>query len=125
MSEAYLHRLFPAMRSAYPSEWVETVKKAERMNATWYVPGHGFVDDAASLKAELVVFRKALEQVIAEVTRLHKAGVPCEGQGQELQTKCEAAKQANWGDLTDWTLRGGQAAIAVRKIYDELEGKLK
>ena len=50
MSEAYLHRLFPAMRSAYPSEWVETVKKAERMNATWYVPGHGFVDDAASLR---------------------------------------------------------------------------
>ena len=29
MSESYLHRIFPAMRSAYPSEWVQAVKNAE------------------------------------------------------------------------------------------------
>lgn len=119
MSEAYLHRIFPAMRSAYPSEWVETVKKAEKMNATWYVPGHGFVDDAKTLKGELAVYRKALETVIAEATRLHKAGLACE------QAKCEAQEKANWGDLKDWTLRAGQEVTAIRKVYEELEGKLK
>lgn len=129
MSEAYLHRIFPAMRSAYPSEWVETVKKAEKMNATWYIPGHGFVDDAKSLKDELVVYRKALEKVIAEATRLHKEGAPCvapaPGTPPNQQPKCEAQEKANWGDLKDWTLRGGQEVTAIRKVYEQLEGKLK
>jgi glyoxylase-like metal-dependent hydrolase (beta-lactamase superfamily II) len=78
MSEAYLHRIFPAMRSAFPSEWIETVKKAQKMNATWYIPGHGFVDDAPSLKAELDVYRKSLEYVFTESKRLHDAKIPCE-----------------------------------------------
>lgn len=129
MSEAYLHRLFPAMRSAYPSEWVETVKKAGKMNATWYIPGHGFVDDPKTLKEELVVYRKAMETVIAEATRLHKAGVPClapaPGTPANQAPKCEAQEKANWGDLKDWTLRGGQEVTAIRKVYEELEGKLK
>ncbi|HTE47804.1 MAG TPA: hypothetical protein VK636_21355, partial [Gemmatimonadaceae bacterium] len=77
MSEAYLHWIFPAMRSAYPSEWVQTVKNAESMNAVWYVPGHGFVDDAITLKTDLPAYRQAMEQVIAEATRLHDAKVPC------------------------------------------------
>src|SRR5688572_6386012 len=77
LSEAYLHWIFPAMRSAYPSEWVGMLKRAESMDAVWNVPGHGFVDDAATLRADLPVYRRAVEQVIAEATRLHRAGVPC------------------------------------------------
>ena len=132
MSEAFLHRLFPAMRSAYPSEWVEAVKKAQALNAALYVPGHGFVDDAATLRDELDVYRRAMERVIAEAKRLHAAGVPCApaaaaggaaaGQPAPL---CEAAQKANLGDLTDWTLYRSQVEIAIRKIYDELDGKLK
>jgi len=118
MSEAYLHRIFPAMRSAYPSEWVKTVERAERMNATWYVPGHGFVDDAKTLREELGVYRRAMEQVIAEAKRLHDAGVPCE------RGACEAVAKGNWGDLKDWTLFQGQVEIAIRRVYDELDKKL-
>jgi len=135
LSEAYLHWIFPAMRSAHPSEWVQTLKKAESIDAVWYVPGHGFVDDASTLKADLPAYRRAMEQVIAEATRLHSAKVPCPapppgaragagGAGAAPQERCEAATKGNWGDLRNWTLFGSQLEIAIRRVYDELDGKL-
>ena len=39
MSEIYLNRIFPAMRSAYPSEWVAAIEKAQAMDVNVYVPG--------------------------------------------------------------------------------------
>ena len=39
MSEAYLNRIFPALRSAYPSEWVEMIAIAQAMDVDVYVPG--------------------------------------------------------------------------------------
>src|SRR5688500_18335449 len=42
MSEAYLNRVFPAMRSAFPSEWVRAVDRALAMDVDRFVPGHGF-----------------------------------------------------------------------------------
>src|SRR5688572_12222799 len=115
MSEAYLNRIFPAMRSAYPSEWVATIEKAQAMDVTTYVPGHGFVESPAILKEELEMARKALLQVIAEAKRLHSGGVPVE----------DAVKQARFGDLETWTIRSSQGAIAIRRVYLELDGKLK
>ena len=75
MSEAYLNRIFPAMRSAYPSEWVEVIAKAQAMDIDIYVPGHGFVETPEILEEELHTYREALEQVIAEATRLHGMGL--------------------------------------------------
>jgi cyclase len=115
MSEAYLNRIFPAMRSAYPSEWVAAIEKAQAMDVTTYVPGHGFVESPAILKEELETARKALVQVIAEAKRLHHAGVPVD----------DAVKQAKFGDLETWTIRSSQGAIALRRVYLELDGKLK
>jgi glyoxylase-like metal-dependent hydrolase (beta-lactamase superfamily II) len=115
MSEAYLHRIFPAMRSAYPSEWVKTIEKAQAMDVTTYVPGHGFVDSPPILKEELETFRKAIVQVVAEARRLQTAGADAE----------TAATQAKFGDLETWTLRSSQGATAIRRVYLELEGKLK
>jgi glyoxylase-like metal-dependent hydrolase (beta-lactamase superfamily II) len=130
MSEAYLHRVFPAMRSAYPTEWLATIKKAQALNATWYIPGHGFVDDATSLKTELDEYDKALAYVVKESKRLHDASIPCPApqpgaRGGGAAEKCEAAQKANWGPYADWTLRGSQDEVAIRKVYDELDGKLK
>jgi hypothetical protein len=134
MSESYLHWIFPAMRSAYPSEWVQTVKNAESIDAVWYVPGHGFVDDARTLKADLPAYRRAMERVIAEATRLHVAKIPCAapppgGRGgaagsSAARQPCEAALKGNWGDLNTWTLAQSQLEIAIRRVYDELDGKL-
>lgn len=133
MSEAYLHWIFPAMRSAYPSEWVQTVKNAESMDAVWYVPGHGFVDDAITLKTDLPAYRHAMEEVITEATRLHDAKVPCAappsaarggGAGGATRQPCDAVLKGNWGELKNWTLFQSQIETAVRRVYDELDGKL-
>ena len=114
MSEAYLHRIFPAMRSAYPSEWIGTIEKAQAMNADVYVPGHGFVDSPAILKEELEVFRRAIAQVMAEARRLRTAGLAADA----------AATEAKFGDLETWTLRASQGATAIRRVFLELEGKI-
>jgi cyclase len=114
MSEAFLNRIFPAMRSAFPSEWVATIARAQTLPVDIYVPGHGFVDSPAVLKEELETYRRALQQVIAEGRRLHGAGVPVD----------EAVSQARFGDLESWTLRASQGPIALRRVYLEIEGKL-
>jgi cyclase len=115
LSEIFLNRVFPAMRSAYPSEWVNTLDRAAAMNADIYIPGHGFTESGPVSKEELREYHKAMEAVIAVVTRLHGGGVPVE----------EAVKQANFGQYSGWTLSKSQGPIAVRKIYQELDGHLK
>lgn len=115
MSEAYLNRIFPAMRSAYPTEWVAMIEKAQAMDVDVYVPGHGFVESPAILEEELETFRRAVLAVISEVKRLHGLGLSPE----------EALSQADFGELEAWSLYQSQAPIAIRKVYEELEGKLK
>jgi cyclase len=115
MSEAYLNRVFPAMRSAYPSEWVKTVDKALALDVTRYIPGHGFIEEPAISREELVTYRKALVDVIAEAKRLHDLKVPI----------ADAPAQAKWGDYATWFLADQQASIAIRRVYDEIEGRLR
>jgi glyoxylase-like metal-dependent hydrolase (beta-lactamase superfamily II) len=128
MSEVYLRGVFPALRSAYPDEWVATIKKAEAMDVSLYLPGHGFVDDPATMRKDLGEYRKALEYVIAEGKRLHAAGVPCGGEvpvGSGPVSCPEAAKQANWGVYVDWAMPVSQEPLAIGKVYQQIEGKLK
>lgn len=115
LSETFLNRVFPAMRSAYPSDWLGALSKAERMDVNIYIAGHGFTETGPVSKEELHAYRKALDAVIAEATRLHKAGVPVD----------EAITQANFGEYRSWTLSTSQGPIAIRKVYEELDGKLK
>jgi len=115
LSEIFLNRVFPAMRSAYPSEWLKALDRAEAMKADVYIAGHGFTETGPVSKEELIAYHRALEAVIKEAKRLHDAGVPVE----------EAVKQAHWGEYVDWTLSSSQGPIAVRKVYEELDGKLK
>ncbi len=115
MSEAYLNRVFPAMRSAYPSEWVGVLDAALALPVERFVPGHGFVEEGAASREELLAFRQALVAVIAEVRRLHARGL----------TRDQAIAQADWGPYAGWFLAGQQGPIAVRRTYDELEGRLR
>jgi glyoxylase-like metal-dependent hydrolase (beta-lactamase superfamily II) len=115
MSEAFINRIFPSMANGYPSEWVETLKKAERMDVTWFVPAHGFVDDAAVLREEERNYRMAIEKVIAEGTRLHNAGTPAES----------AAAAARLEPYDGWTRAANNSASALQRVYLELDGKLK
>jgi len=115
LSEIYLNRVFPAMRSAYPSEWLKALDRAEAMKANIYIAGHGFTEAGPVSQEEIRAYHQALAAVIAEATRLYKAGVPVD----------EAIKQANWGEYSSWTLASSQGPIAIRKVYEELSGQLK
>ncbi len=115
MSEVYLNRVFPAMRSAYPTEWVSVIDKALQIDVDRFVPGHGFIEEPTASREELIEYQKAMRGVIAEAGRLHKLGLSAE----------DAATQANWGPYKEWFLSEQQGPIAVRKIYEEIEGKLK
>lgn len=115
MSEAYLNRVFPAMRSAYPSEWVKMIDRALALDVERYIPGHGFIEEPKASREELVEFQNALRYVIGEVQRLRTLGLSAE----------EARKQANWGPYKDWLLADQQDIIAIRKIYDQIDGRLK
>lgn len=115
MSEAYLNRVFPAMRSAYPSEWVRVLDAALALPVDRFVPGHGFVEEPAASREELVAFREALVAVIGEVRRLNERGL----------TREQAIAEAQWGRYAGWFLAEQQGPIAVRRVYDELEGRLR
>ena len=128
MSEVYLRGVFPAMRTAYPSEWVKTIEKAQAMDVSWYIPAHGFVDDPATMKRDLEAARQALVYVIAESKRLHDAGIPCvvsKPQPGQKAAPCEAARQANWGPYANLALSTSQEQGAIVKVYEELDGKLQ
>jgi glyoxylase-like metal-dependent hydrolase (beta-lactamase superfamily II) len=118
LSEIFLNRVFPAMRSAYPSEWVATLDAIDapdpEMGADICIPGHGFTESGPVSREELHAYHLALKAVVAEATRLHNAGVPVD----------QAITQANWGEYASWTLASSQGPIAVRRVYDELDRKL-
>jgi glyoxylase-like metal-dependent hydrolase (beta-lactamase superfamily II) len=115
MSEVFLNRIFPSMANGYPREWIETLKKAEAMNADIYVPAHGFIDSPAVLKEEERNYRMALETIVAEGTRLHDARTALEN----------ATASANFGVFDNWTRAANNAYNAIKRVYMELDGELK
>ena len=115
LSETFLNRVFPAMRSAYPTEWMRALDKAEALKADIYIPGHGFTESGPVSREELAAYHRALKAVIDEATRMHNSGVPVD----------QAIRQANWGEYGSWTLASSQGPIAIRKVYEELDGKLR
>lgn len=120
LSELYDRNIFPPMITGYPTEWVATLKKAQAMDVTWFIPGHGFTGgDAGTLRADLEDFTKAVELVVSEGKRLHAAGAAC-----ATEKDCPANAQANWGPYTNSTAAAGQAPRALARAYAELEGKL-
>jgi glyoxylase-like metal-dependent hydrolase (beta-lactamase superfamily II) len=115
MSEVFVNHIFPSMANGFPSEWVETLKKAEALDPSWYVPAHGFVDDAAVLKEEERAFRSAVERIMAEGRRLHDAGTDLEN----------APASARLEPYDAWTRAANNAYAAIKRVYMELNGELK
>src|SRR3954471_11280951 len=105
MSEVFSNRIFPSMANSYPTEWIKTLQRAESMDVRVYVPAHGFVDSAAILNEEERNYRHALEQIIAEGTRLHAAGVPIDA----------APASANFASFDNWTRSANNAAAALKR----------
>ena len=114
MSEIFYNHIFPSMANGYPTEWVETLKKAEKLDARVYVPAHGFVDDPEILREELRDFRFAVERIIAEGRRLHDLKMPLE----------RALLAADFGPYEEWTRKENNAPGALKRVYMELDGQL-
>ena len=115
MSEIYFNRVFPAMRAAFPYEWLSTIDKALQLDVQHYIPGHGFIEAGSRSREQLVEFRGAVAYVISEVTRLKSMGLSVD----------DAMKEADWGDYTDWMLADSQRLVAIKRMYDQLDGKLQ
>jgi glyoxylase-like metal-dependent hydrolase (beta-lactamase superfamily II)/catechol 2,3-dioxygenase-like lactoylglutathione lyase family enzyme len=113
-SESFSNHIFPSMASGYPSEWLETVKKLRQLDATFVVPGHGFLDPAPVMKTAIGEFEQALEYAIGEVRRIHRSGVGVE----------DGLMQVNWGPYQKWSMSERNGPPAFRRIYDELNGKI-
>ncbi|HKW03386.1 MAG TPA: MBL fold metallo-hydrolase [Vicinamibacterales bacterium] len=114
-SEVFTNHIFPSMRTAYPSEWIATLERVAAIDAAMIVPGHGFVEDPATMQAEFVAFRHAMGTVVAEGIRLHGLNLPAS----------DAVAQARWGEYVRWTGSERNAPIAIQRVFDELDGKLK
>lgn len=122
LGEIYARGMFPSQRSSFPSEWVETLKKAKTMDVSWFVPGHGFIDTKAEMKADLDYSIEIQEYIVAEGKRLHALKLPCTNQG--TPPVCEAAKQVNWGRFAKYPQTASKQDLAIARVYMELEGKL-
>ena len=115
MGETYFNDMFPAMRSAFPTEWIAMIERAEAMEVDMYVPGHAVVRSAGLLgRREVATHRDAVRRVIAEASRLHAAGL----------TADEAVEQANFGDMEGWVDRVPQGPRAVRRVFMEINGEV-
>ena len=111
MSEVFLNRVFPALRSAYPAEWLAVIDAALRMPIDRFVPGHGFIESPAASREQLQEFRAALSAVTAEARRLRRLGLSVE----------RALAQARWGAYATWMLADSQGIVALRRVFAEDE----
>lgn len=114
-SEVFSNRVFPSMANGYPTEWLATLHALEALPADVFVPAHGFVDSASVLQEELVNYRRAIETIVAEGTRLHDAQVPIE----------TATASANFGSIDSWTRAANNAFQALNRVYAERDGNLR
>jgi len=114
-SEVLSNRVFPSMANGYPTEWLDTLRRVEALPADMFVPAHGFVDSAAVLKEELGNYRRAIETIVSEGTRLHDARVPIES----------ATAGANFGRFDNWTRAANNAFQALNRVYLERDGALR
>src|SRR5438105_11609518 len=80
LSETYLNRVFPAMRSAYPGEWLKALDRAEAMKADIYIAGHGFTETGPVSREEVRAYHGELGRVRVVDARL-VAGADCHPQG--------------------------------------------
>lgn len=102
MSEVFMNRVFPPMRSAYPKEWEDSLQRALDLKAHRYIPGHGFVDGPERSREEMQAFRAAITHIRSEARR--------------LRTASRGGDVANWGEYASWMLADSQGPIALKRL---------
>lgn len=114
-SEVFSNRIFPSMANGFPTEWIETLKRAEQLDVDRFLPAHCAVDAPPLEQAQERAYRAALERVVAEGRRLHDAHVPVD----------EAPSRADFGEYSGWWRRAENAPGGLTRVYMELERQLE
>ena len=114
-SELFFNRVFPGLRTGFSREWIETIDRIKAVGAKLVVPGHGDLADAETLRGRLDEFRQSLVDLRAEVDKAYRAGHPVE----------EAIREVSLPRYRGWQLYGELMERDVRRLYDELSGKVR
>lgn len=101
MSEVFMNRVFPPMRSAFPKEWEDALQRALDLKAHRYIPGHGFVDGPERSREEMQAFRAAITHIRSEARRLRGLS---------------PGDRPDWGEYASWMLADSQGPIALQRL---------
>ena len=116
-SETFFNGLYPSpggSRSAYPIEWLEVIRKLDKIGATLILPNHGFIDSPKVLMTAWSEWNALFENLIAQGTALHMRGTPLDA----------AAYGINIGRFQYWYRAANNLQSMLARIYGELDGTL-
>ncbi|HKR81353.1 MAG TPA: hypothetical protein VJR69_16730, partial [Nitrospira sp.] len=85
---------YRTMRSDYPDDWIESLKRVEQLEFDTLVPGHGKI----GRKEHVRMFRGYLEDLRTAVMEQIKKGASLEQAKQAVRLP----KYENWGRYADW-----------------------
>ena len=85
---------YRTMRSDYPDDWIESLKRVEELEFDTLVPGHGKI----GRKEHVRMFRGYLEDLRTAVMEQIKKGASLEQAKQSVRLP----KYENWGRYADW-----------------------
>jgi glyoxylase-like metal-dependent hydrolase (beta-lactamase superfamily II) len=85
---------YRTMRSDYPDDWIESLKRVEQLDFDMLVPGHGKI----GRKEHVRMFRGYLEDLRAAVLEQVKKGASLD----EAKKAVQLPKYEHWGRYADW-----------------------
>ncbi len=85
---------YRTMRSDYPDDWIESLKRVEQLDFDTLVPGHGKI----GRKEHVRMFRAYLEDLRTAVMEQIKKGASLEQAKQSIRLP----KYENWGRYAEW-----------------------
>jgi glyoxylase-like metal-dependent hydrolase (beta-lactamase superfamily II) len=85
---------YRTMRSDFPDDWIESLKRVEQLDFETLVPGHGSI----GRKEHVRMFRGYLEDLRAAVADQVKKGATLE----EAKKSVQLPKYESWGRYGDW-----------------------
>jgi len=85
---------YRTMRSDYPDDWIESLKRVEQLEFDTLVPGHGKI----GRKEHVRMFRRYLEDLRAAVLEQVKKGASLD----ETKKAVQLPKYESWSRYADW-----------------------
>jgi glyoxylase-like metal-dependent hydrolase (beta-lactamase superfamily II) len=85
---------YRTMRSDYPDDWIESLKRVEQLEFDTLVPGHGKI----GRKEHVRMFRRYLEDLRAAVLEQVKKGASLD----ETKRAVQLPKYESWSRYADW-----------------------